>query len=58
MNRRIQIIRGILVVTAIICLLYTIGSTYARFSAVGTRNYTFADSINKIKTVIVSAAKK
>lgn len=57
MNRRMKTVRATLVAVAIICLIFTIGSTYARFSGVRTSNL-MTESIMKIKTVIASYPKK
>lgn len=58
MNRRIQIVKGTLIAVAIICLISTIGSTYARYSGVKNYHHTIAESITKIKTVIASTTKE
>lgn len=57
MNRRIQIVKGTLIAVAILCLISTIGSTYARYSGVRTSNL-MSSSISRIKTVIASSASK
>lgn len=57
MNRRMKTVRGTLIAIAIICLISTIGSTYARYSGVNSR-HVMANSITKIKTILASSSKK
>ena len=57
MNRRMKTVRATLIAVAIICLISTIGSTYARYSGVRT-NHVMANSITKIKTLIANSVSK
>lgn len=57
MNRRIQTVKGTLIAVAIVCLISTISSTFARYSGINS-SHVIADSITKIKTVIASSTAK
>ena len=57
MDRKSKTIRGTLIAIAIICLISTIGSTYAKYSRPkGSQG--MSDSISKIKTIISTTIKK
>ncbi len=57
MNRRMKTLRAILITVAILCLISTISSTFARYSGINSSRF-IADSITKIKTVIASSTAK
>ena len=57
MNRRMKTFKATLIAAAIVCLISTISSTFARYSGINS-SHVIADSITKIKTVIASSTTK